>query len=339
MTPLDRSAWKFHHTMLRIKDPQRSLEFYRFLGMYLIQKDSVPDAQSDRYFLGYVRSGDDPGRSFSGEDWHNREGILELVHGHGTEHDATFQVSSGNDPPWLGYGHICISVDNLEAICQQLECEGAQWGKRLKEGWNSFMAFVKDPDGYWIELLGNIPYDQVQDGNISDRSTYLVNHTALRISDLQRSLAFYQDVMGMKSLWHMDAENIGSKFHFLAYSGSADNRTYSGDLTRGQNDVVRRQGCLELRWNYGSSHPAAEPQQDSYHNGNSEPPQGFGHIGFAVDDIEKVCKMLDEKQVRWTTTRGGARESTSVWVDDPDGYRITVFQKSRSENAIPPCSH
>ena len=335
MTPLDRSAWKFHHTMLRIKDPQRSLEFYRFLGMGLVQKECVPDAQSDRYFLGYVRRGD---VSFSGEDWHNREGILELVHRHGTEDDASFQVSSGNDRPLLGYGHICVSVDNLEAVCQQLEMEGAQWGKRLKDGWNQFMAFVKDPDGYWIELLGNIPYDKVEHGKPSDRNTYLVNHTALRISNPQRSLAFYQDVMGMKFLWHMDAERIGSKFHFLAYSGPADNSTYSGDLTRGQNDVVRRQGCLELRWNYGSSHPAAEPRLDSYHNGNSEP-QGFGHIGFAVDDIEKACDILQEKQVRWTTTRGGARGSTSVWFEDPDGYRIHVFQKSRSKNAVPPCSH
>jgi catechol 2,3-dioxygenase-like lactoylglutathione lyase family enzyme len=48
----DRGKWKFNHTMLRVKDPQRSLEYYKFLGLSQINKMSNPDNKFDLYFLG-----------------------------------------------------------------------------------------------------------------------------------------------------------------------------------------------------------------------------------------------------------------------------------------------
>lgn len=48
----DHNKWKFNHTMLRVKDPQKSLEYYKFLGLSQINKISNPDAKFDLYFLG-----------------------------------------------------------------------------------------------------------------------------------------------------------------------------------------------------------------------------------------------------------------------------------------------
>jgi hypothetical protein len=48
----DQGKWKFNHTMLRVKDPQRSLEYYKFLGLSQINKMSNPDSKFDLYFLG-----------------------------------------------------------------------------------------------------------------------------------------------------------------------------------------------------------------------------------------------------------------------------------------------
>jgi hypothetical protein len=48
----DHGKWKFNHTMLRVKDPQRSLEYYKFLGLSQINKMSNPDNKFDLYFLG-----------------------------------------------------------------------------------------------------------------------------------------------------------------------------------------------------------------------------------------------------------------------------------------------
>ena len=48
----DHGKWKFNHTMLRVKDPQRSLEYYKFLGLTQINKIANPDSKFDLYFLG-----------------------------------------------------------------------------------------------------------------------------------------------------------------------------------------------------------------------------------------------------------------------------------------------
>lgn len=49
---VDHSKWKFNHTMLRVKDPQKSLEYYKLLGLSLVNKLEFPDNKFDLYFLG-----------------------------------------------------------------------------------------------------------------------------------------------------------------------------------------------------------------------------------------------------------------------------------------------
>ena len=54
-TMTDTATWKFNHTMLRVKDPQRSIEYYKLLGMSVLNKLPMPDAKFDNYFLGQSR--------------------------------------------------------------------------------------------------------------------------------------------------------------------------------------------------------------------------------------------------------------------------------------------
>ena len=78
----------------------------------------------------------------------NREGILELTHNHGTENDPNFQgYASGNSEPGRGFGHIAISVPDIEAACARLESLGVPFKKRLSEGKMKNIAFCLDPDG------------------------------------------------------------------------------------------------------------------------------------------------------------------------------------------------
>ena len=79
----------------------------------------------------------------------NREGILELTHNHGTESDPNFQgYASGNTDPGRGFGHIAISVPNIQECCARLENLGVPFKKRLTDGKMKNIAFVLDPDGY-----------------------------------------------------------------------------------------------------------------------------------------------------------------------------------------------
>jgi lactoylglutathione lyase len=77
----DPSKYKLHHSMLRVKDPKRSIEYYEFLGFKVINKIENPDAKFDLYFLAY----DSPGAVSHGAHWTDRQGIIELTHNYGTE--------------------------------------------------------------------------------------------------------------------------------------------------------------------------------------------------------------------------------------------------------------
>jgi len=79
-------------------------------------------------------------------------GILELTHNHGTETLDTTPYRSGNEEP-KGFGHIAITVPDVEAACARFERLGVTFKKRLKDGKMNFLAFILDPDGYWIEVV------------------------------------------------------------------------------------------------------------------------------------------------------------------------------------------
>ncbi|KAH9818957.1 glyoxylase I, partial [Teratosphaeria destructans] len=96
----DPTKYKFNHTMLRIKDPKRSVAFYEHLGMSVIEKKTFPDNNFDLYFLAYAS----PHSASGTNHWTDREGILELTHNYGTEDDPTYKPHNGNRPP-QGFGH------------------------------------------------------------------------------------------------------------------------------------------------------------------------------------------------------------------------------------------
>ncbi len=79
--------------------------------------------------------------------------VLELTHNHGTETDASFAgYASGNTEPGRGFGHIAITVSDIEAACARFESLGVTFKKRLTDGKMKSIAFILDPDGYWVEV-------------------------------------------------------------------------------------------------------------------------------------------------------------------------------------------
>ena len=150
------------HTMLRIKDPARSLEFYQqVLGFRLVTQLDFEEARFSLYFLqprGHTDCADGSlGHTFS------RMGMLELTHNWGTEADET-EMHSGNSAP-KGFGHICIAVPDIQAACARFEEMGVQFQKRLGEGGMKEIAFILDPDGYWIEVV----QPSLMDGLLADK--------------------------------------------------------------------------------------------------------------------------------------------------------------------------
>ncbi|MCH2556427.1 MAG: lactoylglutathione lyase [Alcanivorax sp.] len=153
----DTQSYLFNQTMLRIKDPAVSLDFYtRVLGMRLIRKLDFPEAKFTLYFLTYLN--DTEATEVPADDakrltyTFGRQAMLELTHNWGTEDDADFQYHNGNDEP-QGFGHIGITVPDVYAAAERFASLDVTFVKKPDDGRMKGLAFIKDPDGYWIEIL------------------------------------------------------------------------------------------------------------------------------------------------------------------------------------------
>ena len=145
----------YNHTMIRVKDLQKSLDFYtRVLGFTLLEKKDFPDAEFSLYFLALINDKSQiPTDPAARHQWRKSiPGILELTYNYGTEKDPEFAYHSGNSDP-RGFGHLCVSVPDIKAACQRFEDLGVDFQKRLTDGRMRDIAFIKDPDGYWVEII------------------------------------------------------------------------------------------------------------------------------------------------------------------------------------------
>ncbi|CAD6449134.1 f8a9bdc1-6985-43fe-8d8b-033126030e95 [Sclerotinia trifoliorum] len=307
----DTKRYKFNHSMIRVKDPKKSVKFYELLGMKMIRKIEQPEAKFDLYFMGY----DSPKALSHGNHFSDREGLIELTHNYGTESDVDYKVSNGNTEPHKGFGHTCISVDNLQAACQRIEDAGYKFQKKLSDGRMKHIAFVLDPDNYWVEIVGQNPIEKTEDIKTTDVETYRMNHTMIRIKDHEKSLKFYQEVMGMSLVRTAEMPAANFNLYFLGYPGEKGLPTSS---------TADREGLLELTWNYGTEKQA----NFKYHNGNDEP-QGFGHICVSVDDLDAACQRFDEMGVNWKKRLTEGRMKNVAFILDPDNYWIEVIQNEK----------
>ncbi|MEP7311941.1 MAG: lactoylglutathione lyase [Pseudomonadota bacterium] len=147
----------FNQTMLRVRDPQASLRFYgEVLGMTLLHKVDFPAMKFSLYFMAYLRPDDPPlpeDPAARAEYTFSQKATLELTHNWGTESDPDFKgYHSGNAEP-RGFGHIGIAVPDVYAAAERFEKLGIEFVKRPDDGKMKGLAFIKDPDGYWIEIL------------------------------------------------------------------------------------------------------------------------------------------------------------------------------------------
>ncbi|MCA9666825.1 MAG: lactoylglutathione lyase [Myxococcales bacterium] len=125
-----------------------------------------------------------------------------------------------------------------------------------------------------------------------------VLHTMIRVGDLERSIAFYTEVLGMKLLRRKDFE--GGRFT-LAFVGYGDESETA---------------VIELTHNWDTT---------SYDLGN-----GFGHIALAVEDAAAACKAIKERGGNVVREAGPMKHGTTViaFVEDPDGYKIELIERS-----------
>lgn len=122
-------------------------------------------------------------------------------------------------------------------------------------------------------------------------------HTMLRVVDLEKSLAFYTEILGMKLLRHSDYPDGKFTLAFVGYGSEADG------------------AVIELTHNWGV---------EKYEQGNA-----FGHVAIAVPDAYKACAEIKQRGGKVVRDAGAMKHGNTViaFVEDPDGYKIELIQK------------
>ncbi|MFM9434302.1 lactoylglutathione lyase [Janthinobacterium sp. CG_23.3] len=124
------------HTMLRVGNLQRSIDFYtKVMGMLLLRTTEQPGQDYTLAFLGY---GNNPDHA-----------EIELTYNHGVEH---YELGTA-------YGHIAIEVPDAYAACEKIRANGGAVAREAGpvKGGDTVIAFITDPDGYKIELIERKP--------------------------------------------------------------------------------------------------------------------------------------------------------------------------------------
>ncbi|KAJ3606439.1 hypothetical protein NHX12_025960 [Muraenolepis orangiensis] len=119
----------------------------------LLQKIDFPSMRFSLYFLGYEERSEIPSEVKERTAWtFSRRGTIELTHNWGSETDENLSHHNGNSEP-RGFGHIGIAVPDVYAACKIFEDLGVTFVKKPEAGKMKDLAFIQDPDGYWIEIL------------------------------------------------------------------------------------------------------------------------------------------------------------------------------------------
>ena len=299
-------------TMLRIKDPAKSLKFYtEQLGFTHIDTFDFPQYSFSLYFLTTIPANNNnkplydltPGTQAAHDYLWTMEGVaLELTHNYGTETDQSQSYHTGNEPH-DGFGHIAVNVDDVYQTCDRLEAAGCSFKKKPNEGRMKGLAFVYDPDGYWVEVVA-----RGENSGIPNDCNF--SQTMLRVKDPKKSLRFYQK-LGMKRLAERHFDDFS--LYFLGSTNADENISYKNQF----------QPVLELTHNHGTE----DDESFRHYNGNEDGRQGFGHIGFLVDDVYKACDAIREEGYGFRKEPDGGSMKCLAFAYDPDGYSVEIIKR------------
>ena len=136
-------------------------------------------------------------------------------------------------------------------------------------------------------------------GQTLQNSSMKYLHTMIRVNDLDQSLKFYTEVLGMNLVSKTDYPEGKFTLAFVSYG------------------KTKEEPCIELTYNY---------EKHTYHLGDA-----FGHIAFATNDIKNVCdKVRNSGSGKVTREPGPMKHGTTViaFVEDPNGYKIELIERN-----------
>lgn len=318
-----RPTWQ--QTMLRIANPTKSLEFYEGkMGMTLIDTLDFPKWDFKLFFLTTLPEEQKysltPGTQEAHDYLWSMDGTaLELTWNYGTE-DPSFKGYHAGNEEKDGFGHVAFNTDDVYKSCEKLENAGVTFKKKPDGGRMKGIAFAFDPDGYWVEILKRATPEKIS-------NEFNFSQTMMRIKDPSKTIPFYE-ALGMTVV---RSKNYGDfSNYFLASSPNVCNETDFNQLSdeEAKEKMSMMFGpVLELTHNHGTENDA----EFKHYNGNEEGRNGFGHIGFLVDDVYEACDDIRKMGYGFKKEPDGGSMKGLAFAFDPDGYAIEIIKRGGIE--------
>lgn len=282
-------------TCLHVSNLEVSSSFYkRAFGFVEVSRKETPD-----YVASYIACDGD-----SSTDLTARQGVLEL-----RQLKNEFpRLQNGNSAPYQGFGHLCVSVSNIAEAQKKLLEAGVNFKKKLQDGRQHNIAFVLDPDTYWIELIENLYQPNATSYDLKDNR---FNHTMIRVKDPKISLAFYRGVLGMKLFSTRKFPDAKFTLYFVGYE--SDPSYVQDKETPGPQ--AGRESIIELTHNWGTE--SDDSFKGYYIFGKDKDVAGFDHFSVSTPDAKEIVVGPGKPYVV-------AQDGDYTILADPDGWKIQL---------------
>lgn len=297
--------------------------------MTLIDKFDFPQYAFSLYFLATLPASEKygliPGTKEAHDYlWTMDRVAVELTHNHGTESDNDFNGYHPGNEPNDGFGHIAFNCEDVYEATEKLIENGVTFKKKPDEGRMKGIAFAYDPDGYWVELV-----KREKDCGVGNYFNF--SQTMMRVKDLEKSIAFYES-FGLKVL---RKKNYGSFTNaFLGHADELPPPPSSSSVAAEDDDadakaVLMRRflPVLELTHNHGTE----SDEEFRHFNGNETDRQGFGHVGFLVDDVYEACDAVRDLGYGFRKEPDDGSMKGLAFAFDPDGYSVEIIKRGGIE--------
>lgn len=290
-------------TCLHVSNLENSVEWYKqAFGVSVIH-----ELNNEKYKSAFIAL-DSEGSPNKGKPVSQRNGVVELRNLKNSS--SNVKIFNGNTDPYRGFGHLCFAVSNIEAAQKHLLEQGVEFKKKLEDGRQKNIAFVLDPDQYWVELIENEIDKKPEIYNLSSNR---MNHTMVRIKDPIKSLKFYKDILGMKLYSKRDFPDAKFTLYFLGYEH--DPLYIEGKENRVEQ--AYRQSIIELTHNWGTEND--DSFEGYYIFGKDDSIIGFDHFSISLKDSTTFIKELESKNVKFLE-----KNIDSATISDPDGWKVEI---------------
>jgi len=321
----------WHSAMIRTKDAMKNVEYYqKCFNMKLLAK--LKYSNKTEYYL-YSENPRKKAKKYgsTSKDVSTFDGTCINI----TQEDDSKNVDkyeNGNNPGYYGFAHFGFSARNRGDIIQKIKDDNYIISIPFNEGKLRSTCYSLNPDGYLNQImgrmLGSFRFKRFWSDYESTLTDIHYSKTSIRITNIENSLKFYCDILGMELIRELPMPEL----QFSLYTVSSCDKKLKRPESRAGRDITNFTTTLfdpsiEMIWDHLNQSDHSERHlRHKIFNGNDNNKKGFGFLAFNVNNVNQCINALKKFGYKILQKPTKDEHLYYAFVADPDGYWIKIFQ-------------